>query len=401
MTGEKMSSETSEVKVVVRAGRHDRRWTPVTVEIDEGIAVEGLAPEDARARPGHEMQHTLPAQRDGRRVTFVIPRLKPGRELVLRTLPAVPKWLARKSRAELCEDKTALAILVGGKPFGSYIFDAELAKPCLWPLAGPGGTTMTRSWPLAPEWEWKRDSRDHPHQKGFWTGHGEVNGVDLWHEGEGRGRIVHREFTRKLGGPVFAAFTALNDWRAGSDSGSGDALCEEERSLRIMRLGDDSRMVDLAVRLRASSGDLTLGDTKEAGLCSVRLPSSMEKRCVIESSSGAWGEAECWGRPAHWVDFSGSAGGRRRGVAILDHPDNPRHPTRWHVREYGLFAANPFGLSDYKRGFERDGRLVVPAGREVTFRYRVVLHRGDARRGRVRERWGDLASPPEAEVVGP
>ena len=381
-------------KVIVSAGRHDRRWTPVTVEVDEGVPVAGLAPEDAHARPGREMQHTLPAQRDGRAVTFCLPRLRPGRELVLRTVPEVPKWLAKKSAAELVEDGTALAVTIGGRPFGSYLFDPELAKPCLWPLAGPGGTTMTRSWPLAPEGEWGRDSRDHLHHKGLWVAHGDVNGADLWGEGEGSGRIVHRGFGAKTAGAVFAGFSALNEWR----SASSDVLCEEERTLRIMRLGDDSRLVDLAVRLRARGGDVTLGDTKEAGICAVRVPSSMEHKCVIESSAGALGEAECWGRPAHWVDFSGKAGGRHRGVAILDHPDNPRHPTRWHVREYGLFAANPFALSDYKSGFERDGTLVVEAGDEVTFRYRVVLHKGNARAGRVRERYADWIAPPGIEV---
>jgi hypothetical protein len=382
-------------RIVVKAGRHDRRWTPVAVEIDESVPVAGLAPLDARARPGKEMQHTLPAQRDGRLVTFVVPRLKPGAELVLHTVPEVPKWLAERSATELCEDRTAVAILVGGKPFGSYIHGPELAKPCLWPVAGPGEISMTRSWPLAPEWEWKRDSRDHPHHKGLWVAHGDVNGLDFWGEGDGRGRIVHREFTRKVAGPVYAELAALNDW----SSTSGDALCEEERTLRILRLGDDSRLVDLTARLRATASDLVLGDTKEAGLCAVRVASSMEKRCVIESSAGALGESECWGRPAHWVDYSGQAGGRHRGVAILDHPGNPRHPTRWHVREYGLFAANPFGLSDYKSGFERDGSMMVADGGELTFRYRVVLHKGNARGGRVRERWLDLAAPLTAEVA--
>jgi len=387
---------SNEVNVIVRAGPHDRRWTPVTVEIEEGVPVAGLAPLDARARPGRETQHTLPAQRDGARVTFVVPRLRPGRELLLRSVPEIPKWLARKSTTELREEGSAVEILMGGKAFGSYLFGPELPKPCLWPLAGPGGTRMTRSWPVAPEPEWKADSRDHVHHKGLWVAHGDVNGSDLWGEGEGSGRIVHREFARKLAGPVYAEFTALNDWR----SAEGDVLCTEERTLRVMRLGDDSRLVDLTVRLRATRGAITLGDTKEAGLCAVRVASSMERRSVIESSAGGLGEGECWGRPAHWVDVSGRAGGRHRGVAILDHPENPAHPTRWHVRGYGLFAANPFGLSDYKSGHERDGAMTVAEDDELTFRYRVVLHKGGADSGRVRERWVDLASPPEAEVVG-
>ncbi len=39
------------------------------------------------------------------------------------------------------------------------------------------------------------------------------------------------------------------------------------------------------------------------------------------------------------------------------------------------------------------------AGDEVTFRYRVVLHKGNARAGRVRERYADWIAPPEAGVA--
>ena len=42
--------------------------------------------------------------------------------------------------------------------------------------------------------------------------------------------------------------------------------------------------------------------------------------------------------------------GKTYGVAVLDDPRNPLHPTRWHVRAYGLLAANPFGLSYFDKG---------------------------------------------------
>ena len=42
------------------------------------------------------------------------------------------------------------------------------------------------------------------------------------------------------------------------------------------------------------------------------------------------------------------------GIAILNHPASFRYPTYWHVRDYGLFAANPFGLHDFKWGENKD-----------------------------------------------
>ena len=79
--------------------------------------------------------------------------------------------------------------------------------------------------------------------------------------------------------------------------------------------------------------------------------------------------------------------GRIVGVAIFDHPQNPRHPTWWHVRDYGLFAANPFGLHDFEKKPPGAGNLNVSAGQNVTFRYRFYIHRGDEKEGKVAQHY--------------
>ena len=79
--------------------------------------------------------------------------------------------------------------------------------------------------------------------------------------------------------------------------------------------------------------------------------------------------------------------GETVGVAIFDHPQNPRYPTWWHVRDYGLLAANPFGQHDFEglKNHKTAGNFVVPAGKSVTFRYRFYLHEGDEKQARVAE----------------
>jgi alpha-mannosidase len=85
--------------------------------------------------------------------------------------------------------------------------------------------------------------------------------------------------------------------------------------------------------------------------------------------------------------------GRTVGVAIFDHPQNPRHPTWWHVRDYGLFAANPFGRHDFEGLPDAHaGDLRIPAGQNVTFRYRVYMHEGDAQQARVADRYAEYVS---------
>jgi len=83
------------------------------------------------------------------------------------------------------------------------------------------------------------------------------------------------------------------------------------------------------------------------------------------------------GKRANWADYSGEFQGEKLGIAILDHPSNPRHPTYWHTRGYGMFAANIFGVRDLGEDKSRDGSLTLKPGEELRFRYRVVIHPGD------------------------
>lgn len=85
------------------------------------------------------------------------------------------------------------------------------------------------------------------------------------------------------------------------------------------------------------------------------------------NSEGVQGK-DCWGKKATWCDYSGPVNGKTVGIAIMDHQDNPRHPTQWHARDYGLCAANPFLKSS----------MEIPDGESVTFKYRVFIHNGTA-----------------------
>ena len=77
----------------------------------------------------------------------------------------------------------------------------------------------------------------------------------------------------------------------------------------------------------------------------------------------------------------------RNGSEGCADPSNPRHPTTWHVRDYGLFAANPFGLHDFEKKPSGAGDLTIPAGQSTTFRYRVYLHEGDETQAKVAEHY--------------
>src|SRR5688500_7296230 len=98
----------------------------------------------------------------------------------------------QSTRAEVRIKKDAgkLRIEIDGKFFADYVFEGY-SRPFLFPIIGPDGAKMTRSWPMA---EAPNEEKDHPHHKSFWWGHGAMNGVDFWAEGKESGKTVHDGF---------------------------------------------------------------------------------------------------------------------------------------------------------------------------------------------------------------
>ena len=76
------------------------------------------------------------------------------------------------------------------------------------------------------------------------------------------------------------------------------------------------------------------------------------------------------------MDYSGQLDGEKVCVVMMDHPGNPRHPTYWHSRGYGLHSINPFGVSDFLNDQTQNGSLTIEPGEHVRFRYRVIIHPG-------------------------
>jgi hypothetical protein len=101
------------------------------------------------------------------------------------------------------------------------------------------------------------------------------------------------------------------------------------------------------------------------------------KAAHIITSGGATDQA-AWGTRAKWVTYHGpDPQGHAVSVTIFDHPQNLRHPTWWHSRDYGLFAANPFGIHDFEKGGDKaKGNHLLAHGQTLVLRYRVLIESG-------------------------
>jgi hypothetical protein len=315
------------------------------------------------------------------------------RQIVLFTVGTIAMAIGNTSAAEISVQRSENDVIVkiDGQLFTEYLIRSG-TKPILWPILGPTGKPMTRAYPMQ---QGTKETKDHVHQRSLWCTHGNVNGVDFWMESPGKGgTIQHRQFVKVEGGLGPEKGTAVvvtqNDWL----DPKGNRVCEDERTLTF-GADDHARWIDFDIKIKATAGPVTFGDTKE-GTFAVRVPETIRvdsKRGGRIINSRGQTDAAAWGKPAEWVDYYGPVEGQVVGVAILNHPHSFRFPTYWHVRTYGLFAANPFGLKEFTNG-EKQGAQTIASGETLTLRYRVLLHRGDEKQGRIAEAFKAYAKLP-------
>ena len=307
----------------------------------------------------------------------------------------------QSKRFAIVENKAdkRLDVTIDGKPFTAYIYPDDLKKPVLYPLRTTDGAFVTRGWPLDPR---PGERVDHPHHVGMWLNYGDVNGLDFWNNSaaipeEKRNRygtVKHRSVNKIQSGDDKAVLEITADWQ----KPNGENLLREDTRF-IFSGTENTRMVERITTLTALNEDVAFKDNKE-GVIGIRLARELEhpsnkpevftdgsgKATAVprldnegvtgkyRSSEGMEGDA-AWGTRGKWMNLNGVIDSRPVSLVILDHPKNVGFPTYWHARGYGLFAANPLGQKEFSKGKEAlDFKL--PAGKSVTFRYKVLIHSG-------------------------
>ena len=309
------------------------------------------------------------------------------------------------------DDARRVDVLAGGKPFTSYLYGPAIKKPVLFPLRTATGTIVTRGFPLEPR---PGEHVDHPHQVGAWFTYGDVNGIDFWGysdetpagEVATKGTIVHRAITRTLDGAGRGELATKADWVMPD----GSVILDDE-TLFVFRATAAERAVDRVTRWTARDKRVVFNDTKE-GAFGLRVARALEQPSkepqvftdgsghtttvpaldntgvtgLYRSSEGRVGD-DVWGTRARWMMLTGTVDREPVTLAIFDHPDNPGHPTYWHARGYGLFAANPLGQAGFTDAKKRMNLTLEP-GRSVTFRHRILILSGSASPERMNSEYG-------------
>ena len=263
------------------------------------------------------------------------------------------------------------------------------------------------------------EDTDHPWHRSLMFAHSLVNGVDFWNEGRGdkgrspnaKGNTMQDKVVETSSGPV-GVLRTHDRWMAPN----GKLICTDDRTIRF-HASAEARMIDFEVTLHAQAdAPLVMGDNKD-GTMAIRLAQWMamphknqgggssvtgESSNVVTAATSAGHivnsegvrDGNTWGKRADWCDYFAEHDGRTYGVAIFDHPQNLRHPTWWHVRDYGLFGANPFGQHDFEslKDQPHAGDYTIPAGGTLTLRYRFYFHNGDEKTARIAEHYAEYAA---------
>jgi len=364
------------LKIKIDAGNHERNHCPVSIIINRDLVEDIPRSVCLVDGEGNRIPAQISVENENYQLHFIIDRLSKQEQKVFQ----LHSEESSPSNVEIVEKDRQLDINVDGNYFTTYVYDREIAKPYLGPIAGPYESSYTRL---------DFETKEHPHHRSLWLAIGDVNGIDMWNEPEGRyGKQLHQEFSQIASGPVNAVIVAKNVWTDYNERPQID----ETRKITIYNTPATNRFIDLDVTFTANYGKVEFGATKEAGPLGIRVAESMkvDSGGSMVNAYGSVGEEECWGQRAEWCDYVGEVEGKTLGISAFDHPRNEHFPTYWHIRNYGLLAPNNF----YFIG----GNLIQP-GEKVNYKYRVYFHAGDTDEANVGEHYQNYINPPKVEIL--
>jgi hypothetical protein len=288
-------------------------------------------------------------------------------------------------------------IIIGGKPFTSFLYPDSLEKPVLFPIRAANGTIVTRGFPLDPR---PGEPTDHPHHVGLWFNFENVNGLDFWNNSYAipadkknlYGWIRTDRIIKTSGGE-----TGILLYHANWINQQKQIILEETTRFEFSGSGNQ-RTIDRFTTLKADTS-VAFNDAKD-GMLGLRIahelqiPTTEDQQftdnkgnvTIVKggtdhiangnylTSAGKTGN-DAWSSRGVWCKVFGKMGADSVSIAIIDHPANPNYPTFWHARGYGLFAANPLGEKIFTNG-KSIKNLSLKKGESVTFRYRIVVTSG-------------------------
>jgi type 1 glutamine amidotransferase len=269
---------------------------------------------------------------------------------------------------------SSLALVGPGGPLWRFRYGQALDHVYFHPLRTTSGKLMT--WDRPP---------DHIWHHGLWFSWKYINRVNYWEvdpkTGHPAGRTSWSNVRVSFGRALEARITLDLDYRP---VGAPSPVLTEKRTTVVSRPDAEGvYTIDWNCAFTAHA-DALLDRTPlpgqpgggvsggYAGL-SLRLGRGLSDRQVMTSDGPVTVWTDDRYRARHvGLDYAGLIGGEPAGIAIVDHPSNPRSPTPWYV------ISSP-GFSWFTPALLCHEPLALRAGDALVLRYRVFVHDG---------RWG-------------
>jgi hypothetical protein len=256
-----------------------------------------------------------------------------------------------------------------------YHFGPGLHRPFLFPVIGPSGRSLTRmGHPHDPE--------SHSHHNSVWMSHVDVGGVDFWSDRR-LGTVRHKRIVKYEDEGEESYLVAENEWVDRDDN----VLLSETRRVSVVLLEGKEWLLVIDSTLAAKDKPVTLGKTP-FGLLGVRMAKTLgvhDGGGRIRNSEGGVNEKEILWQQARWVDYSGAIeNGRIEGITLFDHPDNPNHPSYFHVRNDGWMGAS----------LTFDGPREIPPDKPLRVRYGLYIHSDMKPPAEIDRQWRRFADMP-------
>ncbi|MCA9027053.1 MAG: PmoA family protein [Planctomycetaceae bacterium] len=268
---------------------------------------------------------------------------------------------------------------VDGQEVTCWHFGPQAPRPYFYPIRGPrSGASLTRmGHPGAP---------NHDHHRSVWFAHQQLLGIDFWSD-QTEARIRQQEWLVYQDGDAEAAMAVKLGWYDGHDT---QPLLDQELIAILRPLENDEYTLDLHSTFVPRAEQIEFQQTN-FGFLAVRMAKSISVHFgdgKITGSEGTTGEADLFGQPSAWIDYSGMVavtGNSDRsllteGITYFDHPRNVSYPSKWHVREDGWMGASAC----------RDQAIITTREDPLRLRYRLHIHHGPAdlaRAGEISRNW--------------
>ncbi len=252
-------------------------------------------------------------------------------------------------------------------PLWRYVYGDGKPKPYFHPLCAPiSGIPLTNFEPY-----------DHSWHRGLWFAIKYVNGTNFWEEPEAHGvqvtkDVPHVRQARRASNILIRSqlYWTIPD---------GQEVLKEYRNVLYRPLSNDSYALDWTVWL-SPAGDTLLDRTPfttwggYGGLCLRGARHWRETKFLLPGGETAPSRR---GQSSPWCELNGRLDGGKdlsAGIAIFDHPKNPRHPTPF----YGHAGDDQKGGPMLNPAFLFHEPLTIPADADDYFllRYRVLVHEG-------------------------